>query len=329
MLQRLPDKKDTEKNQGMKIGTIQKPDTGSHLVLFGRKDSDFTQWLASEEENNYLRSQLEKDKTQIVINQFKRLVFIQVIEENEKADRATSLETIRKAGSDITRKLNSHDIESVCLVQLGGDRYQVLAMAESMILANYQFLKYFREKDKKKNKLDEIGISSPEVSGNDIRELISVTEAVIKARDLVNEPIVIPDCRPTGPGDKSMGNEAGFGVEILGRKQIESLKMGGLLAVNKGSIDPPTFSILEYKPSDARNAKPYVLVGKGVVFDTGGFSLKPTGDSMDYMKSDMAGAAAVAGAIYAIAKSHCRYMLSVLFLPRITAPTVMPMFPAM
>ena len=67
--------------------------------------------------------------------------------------------------------------------------------------------------------------------------------------------------------------------------------MGGLLAVNKGSVDPPTFSILTWKPEGAVNSHPIVLVGKGVVYDTGGLSLKPTHDSMDYMKCDMAGAA--------------------------------------
>jgi leucyl aminopeptidase len=79
--------------------------------------------------------------------------------------------------------------------------------------------------------------------------------------------------------------------------------MGGLLAVNKGSIDPPTFSILEWKPENAKNSKPLVLVGKGVVFDTGGLSLKPTAKSMDYMKCDMAGAAVVAATIFAVAKN--------------------------
>ena len=81
-------------------------------------------------------------------------------------------------------------------------------------------------------------------------------------------------------------------------------RSGGLLAVNRGSIDPPTFSILEYKPSKKVNKKPVVLVGKGVVYDTGGLSLKPTKGSMDEMKSDMAGAATVAGAIYAAAKAE-------------------------
>jgi leucyl aminopeptidase len=73
--------------------------------------------------------------------------------------------------------------------------------------------------------------------------------------------------------------------------------MGGLLAVNKGSLDPPTFTILEWKPENCLNDQPIVLVGKGIVFDTGGLSLKPTAKSMDYMKSDMAGGAAVAAAI--------------------------------
>ena len=78
--------------------------------------------------------------------------------------------------------------------------------------------------------------------------------------------------------------------------------MGGLLAVNKGSIDEPTFTIMEWKPKNAKNKKPMVLVGKGIVYDTGGLSLKPTGNSMDFMKSDMAGAAAVLSATVAMAK---------------------------
>jgi leucyl aminopeptidase len=102
---------------------------------------------------------------------------------------------------------------------------------------------------------------------------------------------------------EKMGKEAGFTVEVFNRKKIEALRMGGLLAVNKGSIDPPTFNILEWKPENALNEKPVVLVGKGVVFDTGGLSLKPTAKSMDYMKCDMAGGAVVAATLYAVAKN--------------------------
>jgi leucyl aminopeptidase len=103
---------------------------------------------------------------------------------------------------------------------------------------------------------------------------------------------------------RKMGKNAGFKVEVLNKSQIEALKMGGLLAVNMGSQIPPTFTIMEYKPAKARNKKPVVLVGKGVVYDTGGLSLKPTPNSMDTMKCDMAGAAAVSCAMYAIAKAE-------------------------
>ncbi|MCH8287208.1 peptidase M17, partial [candidate division KSB1 bacterium] len=88
--------------------------------------------------------------------------------------------------------------------------------------------------------------------------------------------------------------------------------MGGLLAVNLGSLTPPRFNILEYKPSNAKNSKPLVFVGKGVVYDTGGLSLKPTPNSMDHMKCDMGGSAAVAGAIYAIAQNKLPYHVIVL-----------------
>jgi leucyl aminopeptidase len=75
------------------------------------------------------------------------------------------------------------------------------------------------------------------------------------------------------------------------------------LSVNQGSIDPPTFTIMEYKGRGAKNKKPIVLVGKGVVYDTGGLSLKPTPNSMDLMKCDMAGGACVGATLYAIAKA--------------------------
>jgi leucyl aminopeptidase len=100
-----------------------------------------------------------------------------------------------------------------------------------------------------------------------------------------------------------MGKPAGFKVEVFNKSKIESLKMGGLLAVNQCSVDPPVFVVMEHKPKNAINKQPYVFVGKGVVYDTGGISLKPN-DGMMTMKCDMGGAAAVAGAMYAIAKAE-------------------------
>jgi leucyl aminopeptidase len=79
--------------------------------------------------------------------------------------------------------------------------------------------------------------------------------------------------------------------------------MGGLLAVNRGSIDPPTFTIMEWKPENRKNKNPIVLVGKGVVYDTGGVNIKP-GDFMLDMKCDMGGAAAVMASLIAVAKAE-------------------------
>ena len=91
------------------------------------------------------------------------------------------------------------------------------------------------------------------------------------------------------------------------KKKIKQNNFGGLLAVNMGSPIEPTFSILEHKPAKPINKKPIVLVGKGVVYDTGGLSIKPTPDSMDHMKSDMTGAAVVLGTFMAVAKSKLNF----------------------
>jgi leucyl aminopeptidase len=79
--------------------------------------------------------------------------------------------------------------------------------------------------------------------------------------------------------------------------------MGGLLGVNKGSVDEPRFVVLEYHPADAINVKPVALVGKGVMYDTGGLNIKPD-DYMREMKSDMAGAATMASVLFAAADNH-------------------------
>ncbi|PSQ95189.1 MAG: peptidase M17 [Bacteroidetes bacterium SW_9_63_38] len=125
--------------------------------------------------------------------------------------------------------------------------------------------------------------------------------AATTARDLVNR----------SPDDKTAeafadlvvesGAEHGYDVDVWNEAQIRDEGMGGLLAVNRGSFDPPTFSVLEWGPDEVVNDRPVVVVGKGVMFDTGGLSLKNTKGSMDKMKSDMGGAAAVVGLFEALA----------------------------
>jgi len=162
------------------------------------------------------------------------------------------------------------------------------------------FLKYRTRDDDQKYILDEIQLVDESLRDDQAEKLHHLVRGVYLARDLVNEPLSFLTAVQLSLEIEKMGREAGFSVEIFNKKKIQSLKMGGILAVNRGSVDPPTFSILTWKPEKAVNNRPIILVGKGVVYDTGGLSLKPTYNSMDYMKCDMGGAAAVAGAMYAV-----------------------------
>ncbi|HWY38734.1 MAG TPA: peptidase M17, partial [Bacteroidia bacterium] len=177
-----------------------------------------------------------------------------------------------------------------------------LAFLEGMILGNYQFIKHKTKAKKEKHTLETVFVHASDINVKQLEELGILTDAVCKARDLVNEPVNILNATDLGHAFEKMGKEAGFSVNVWNKAKIVSHKMGGLLSVNAGSVDPPTFSIMEYKPRRATNKQPYVLVGKGVVYDTGGLSIKPTA-GMDTMKCDMAGGAAVGCLMYAIAKA--------------------------
>lgn len=128
----------------------------------------------------------------------------------------------------------------------------------------------------------------------------TIAEGVTLARDLVNTPPNI--CTPGFLADAAQkaAQETGMKCDALERKQIEALRMGALLGVAQGSETPPRFIILEHN-ADKTDLKTVVLVGKAVTFDTGGYSMK-TFDGMSDMKGDMAGGAAVIGAMQAIAR---------------------------
>ncbi|HDR90036.1 MAG TPA: leucyl aminopeptidase [Bacteroidetes bacterium] len=255
-------------------------------------------------ERNYLRKKLDQKEELVVIQgmgQWKLIVL-----GTEQENLPALLENSRKLGTRVRKILTEAHIRECGLVDSTGDSKLVIAFLEGMVLSGYQFLKYLtgKEKEKRKYSLEKCTVSCQEIPAGDFHSFRYLLEGVYAARDLVNEPLSYLTAVQLGKEFEKMGTEAGFRVEVFNKKKIESLRMGGLLAVNRGSIDPPTFTVMEYKPPHAVNKKPYVLVGKGVVYDTGGLSLKPTKDSMDYMKSDMAGAAAVAGAMYAIARSQ-------------------------
>ena len=288
----------------MKIKLAKSIPENESIVVIGAGENEFSAYLTGRQERRFLKEKLSRDKKQISINLFNKFVFFQVSEDPQAEKTPAALEEMRKAGNKLHCELVSNDINNITIVHENGPCEQVLAFAEGIALSNYQFLKYFSDKEKRRHSLKEIHIFCNKIDKKEIEQLNFLTEAVYKTRDLINEPLSWLTAVKLSKEIADMGKEAGFNVEVLNKKKIEILKMGGLLAVNKGSIDPPVFIILEHKPAGHVNAKPVVLVGKGIVYDTGGLSLKPTADSMDYMKCDMSGAAAVAGVFYAAAKSH-------------------------
>ncbi len=177
------------------------------------------------------------------------------------------------------------------------------ALAEGAILGGYAFEKYHTGKDTpgRLNKITIVPGGRNRVGGLKKGVLTGqvIAGAIIVARDFVNEPSNNLTASDLATAASLLAAECGISAEILEKAAIEELGMGCLLGVNRGSHEPPRFIILKYLGRDS-DAIDLALVGKGIMFDTGGISLKPAA-SMDEMKSDMAGGASVIAAISAIA----------------------------
>jgi leucyl aminopeptidase len=139
----------------------------------------------------------------------------------------------------------------------------------------------------------------PAADRSTIDRAMAVADGIMLAKDLGNLPGNV--CTPAYLAEQAreLGKRHGFKVEVLDRKDLEKLGMGGFLAVARGSHEPPRLIVMEYR-GGARDAQPIVLVGKGITFDTGGICIKPAVE-MDEMKFDMCGAASVFGALHAAA----------------------------
>ena len=275
----------------------QAPQTAVWLIS---KPADIKHIGLNKAESAFVQQSLTGERRQVQISSPGRMLTVVLKDRKDQPGRTAEL--LRKTASALINWCNDHKLDSLAVYDADNNAGELLAFAEGLMLANYQFLRYRKNPKKETNSLTKVCIVSANVSSSDIQQLSIVVDATCKARDLVNEPLSALDATALAQTFKKYGRDAGFEVEILNRAKIESLKMGGLLAVNAGSERPPTFTIMEYKPAKARNKKPVVLVGKGVVFDTGGYNIK-VGNNMETMKCDMAGAAAVGAAIWAVAKA--------------------------
>lgn len=210
------------------------------------------------------------------------------------------LEALRMAGYRLERLCRSHRIQGI-KTWTDADHASHLALLEGLMLASYRFDRY--RKAPKEGWPSPLKIHAEGLPKNQVQEILEICKAVFVARDWVNLPQSDLGAVELAEAFRKSGRQFGFKVTVWNEARIRKEGLGGLLAVNRGSLRPPTFTVMEYRHPKAANAAPIVLVGKGVVYDTGGLSLKPTPGSMDSMKCDMAGAAAVGAVMQAVASN--------------------------
>jgi leucyl aminopeptidase len=170
------------------------------------------------------------------------------------------------------------------------------SVAEGSLLGAYEFRAYKTSgADSELSQVVLLGTKSAEVA-NALKRAQVVAEAVIWARDLVNEPSGTKSPTEFATAANRLLSKRGVKVTVLNEAQIRAQKMGGVIGVGQGSVRPPRFVKAVYEPAGSKARGTLALVGKGVVFDTGGISIKPS-DGMETMKTDMGGAAAVLGAM--------------------------------
>ena len=181
----------------------------------------------------------------------------------------------------------------------------VFAAAEGIGLGAYAFDGYKTSSNERDVELHTISFLSP----SDEQELNAAFEvgkvyahAVNEARDLVNMPPNLLTAAEMANYARGLAEKHDFEIEVLGKKEMEELGMGAILAVNKGSVEEPRIIVLKYAATDTWEDV-IGLVGKGVTYDTGGYSLKPR-EGMVGMKGDMGGAAAVLGAMDIIGETR-------------------------
>lgn len=253
-------------------------------------------------EKEYVLKQLRAKEETIYINSYYKFTYIVRLRENEPQYKIK--EYLRRAASGMKDTIKANNHSEIIVTSHEAYKGALEDFTEGLVLSFYSFDKYKTKKEENKK----AGYPSRILLyGNsdkaEIKWISDLTDAVYLIRNLINEPVNHLNAVAFASEIRKTGKEAGFKVEVLNKGRIEALKMGGILAVNKGSIDPPAFCILEWKPEKHLNKQPVVLVGKGVVYDTGGLNIK-TGDYMHNMKGDMAGAAAVTGTLYTIAKNN-------------------------
>ena len=220
--------------------------------------------------------------------------------------KSLSLEQYRRAAAIAARRARSLKAKTLAIflpAAVGQFGETVHALVEGAFLSLYMFDKYISKKADETPNVESISICTDNPSKlrqgrSAVRKALIISQATALARDLGNAPGNEIYPQTLAEAARHSAERSGYRATILDQQEIQDLAMGGVLGVSQGSTHPPRFLILEYGPPAKR---PIVLVGKGVTFDSGGISIKPSA-GMAEMKMDMSGAAAVIGTFEAVAQ---------------------------
>jgi leucyl aminopeptidase len=212
---------------------------------------------------------------------------------------------LRKIAGAALRHLKSRGAKKLVFLMREGERDSAGAQAvtEGLIVADFESDKYRTER--KKGEIQSVALAGfDEGSGTNLTEAIErgriIAESQNWARDLINEPSNRLTPRLLAARAEAMAKECGLAIDILDERKIADLKMGALIGVAQGSVEPPRVIVVRYAPANPRPETPVLgLVGKAVTFDTGGISIKPA-NNMEKMKYDMGGGATMLGAMRAL-----------------------------
>ncbi len=220
-----------------------------------------------------------------------------------------SVQKLKKAFGPLFKQLRKDRVSEVtCLLHTFqtdeiSEEEASKAFSEAMIVAPYQFEHYKTSNEKPEQVIESVRILSDQESGlltKALEEGVAVGHGVNTARHLVQTPGNLLTATDLAEYAMTLATTYDFETEILEREDMERLGMGALLAVNQGSTEPPKMIVLKYQGKEKWDDV-VGLVGKGITFDTGGYSIKPK-DGIVGMKGDMGGAAAVLGAMDTIGR---------------------------
>ena len=298
------------------ISTLEKIDpkdySGNMVFLYGDESAERSLPLGKKEAA-LVKERREENRDFIV--SFDRLPYRLYLVSFDSEKPATEVqEMLRRNALKLLQQFEADKVSEVAVCGEGTLPEEVAALLEGLSLADYSFDRY---KSKDVYHLQSVAVDAVYFKKEELEAMQRLWNRIWWCREWVNLPV--QDLNAPAFADELAAIAADLDAvkcTVMDKRQIESLRMGGLLAVNRGSVDEPRFVVIEYngvqgseRTNDSSNQaikqsnNPICLVGKGVMYDTGGLNIKPE-DYMQEMKSDMAGAATMASVLFAAADNH-------------------------